>query len=38
MVKKQKSKMFERIKLSGILASIEEVTKDTLKVSEGIRK
>jgi hypothetical protein len=35
--KNKKRKFLKGIKLSGILASIE-VTKDGLKVSEGIRK
>jgi hypothetical protein len=36
--KNKKRKFLKGIKLSDILASIEEVTKDGLKVSEGIRK
>lgn len=36
--KNKKRKFLKGIKLSGILASIEEVTKDGLKVSEGFRK
>jgi hypothetical protein len=38
MSKDKKRKFLKAIKLSGILASIEEVIKERLKGSEGIRK